>query len=204
MSRGPKAGYTRTFEPVQQPHVAITGKLNTGRTPEAMRRREHIRGCTQCQQSLLRQVHNPYRVAAYVDGRKTYTGDRCGRCGRCTRRVRDGSCWTCHLARRPWEQRHAWPMPGRTRDGLAALRAEARRAHQELARADIERDGWRVLGVAYVGGRQHVRIWRTSGDDRCCVDNPQFQKLDRAALAATIKQYGGPQGALSETLWRLA
>jgi hypothetical protein len=127
MSRGPKAGYVRRLPPVQPPHVDIRGKLNTGTAPQAMRKREHVRGCVECQRRANRQVSDPYRLAAWIEGAKVYDGDRCSKCNGTSRRVRDGSCYSCHLKDSPLDPSQRARVPRHSRDGWLARQDERRR-----------------------------------------------------------------------------
>jgi hypothetical protein len=129
MSRGPKAGYVRALPLVQHPHVDIRGKLNTGASPQAQHKREHFRGCPECQRRASRQIADPYRLAAWIEGAKVYDGVHCSKCSGTRRRVRDGSCYGCHLKDSPLDPAQRVRVPRHSRDGwldrLEVLRREA-------------------------------------------------------------------------------
>ncbi|MCC8405227.1 hypothetical protein LJ655_25690 [Paraburkholderia sp. MMS20-SJTN17] len=127
MSRGPKAGYIRVLSPVVPPHVDIRGKLNTGASAQAQRKREHVRGCVECQRRTGGQIADPYRLAAWLEGAKVYDGARCSKCGSTRRRVRDGSCYGCHLKDSPLDPSQRVRVPQHSRDGWLARLDEKRK-----------------------------------------------------------------------------
>jgi hypothetical protein len=127
MSRGPKAGYVRALPTVQHPHVDIRGKLNTGVSAQAQRKREHVRGCIECQRAASRQISDPSRLAAWIAGAKVYDGARCHKCNGARRRVRDGSCYSCHLKDSPLDPSQRLRVPRHSRDGWLARQDERRR-----------------------------------------------------------------------------
>ncbi|MCP3712994.1 hypothetical protein M3I54_39935 [Paraburkholderia sp. CNPSo 3274] len=126
MSRGPKAGYVRALPPAVHPHVDIRGKLNTGASPQAQRKREHVQGCSECQRQASRQVADQFRLAAWIEGAKVYDGLRCSKCSGTRRRVRDGSCYGCHLKDSPLDPARRTRVPRHNRDGWLG-RLDARR-----------------------------------------------------------------------------
>jgi len=87
--------------------------------------------------ALERRVNDPRRFAAFLAGVPSYIrlSDPCGRCGGFRRRVRDRSCYTCHLnrGRENFERMKA---------GLSPHVSRSLDSHLDLlARQKAEKDG---------------------------------------------------------------
>lgn len=189
MSRGPKAGYVRALPPAVYPHVDVHGKLNTGDSPQAQRKREHIRGCSECQRRASRQIANPLRLAAWIEGAKVYDGARCPKCDGTRRRVRDGSCYACHLRNSPLDPARRTRVPRHSRDGwLARLNAMRKEMAGEVLAFEV--GDWRAR--VYPTGRLALDC------DRLHIHSEDWSKVPHER----IFEIGGMEPDLVEVMRR--
>lgn len=226
-------GYVRVRQPVQPPHVAIVnGKLPVKRAATktsgpgapmsmvadryraaALRARQHVAGCVECQRRIAGQITDVERLKAWLAGSTVYTGARCPKCLTTGRLVRDGSCWGCRRKRLAGREFIRGSKSGYSVDTQRAhtLEAAAREAGAgvRLREASVSRHGYHATGECWGDGRLVVRLTCSLpingvyGAERVLIDDPHFEERGGAEIARLMEQHGGAMGALAELLWKL-